>query len=93
MEMVIDFPGGARVDAHFNEFTVPKISERFSTLITSPRKLIAPRMAKEVLGTSVSDRMLNISIILSLGIITSKVPVDIRVPVCFETFKVLETCL
>ena len=23
MEMIIDFPGGARVDAHFNEFTVP----------------------------------------------------------------------
>lgn len=22
MEMIIDFPGGARVDAHFNEFTV-----------------------------------------------------------------------
>ncbi len=23
MEMIIDFPGGARVDAHFGEFTVP----------------------------------------------------------------------
>lgn len=23
MEMIIDFPGGARVDAHFNGFTVP----------------------------------------------------------------------
>lgn len=23
MEMIIDFPGGARVDAHFGPFTVP----------------------------------------------------------------------
>ena len=23
MEMIIDFPGGSRVDAHFNQFTVP----------------------------------------------------------------------
>jgi len=34
MEMLIDFPGGARVDAHFNQFTVktdqpPQPSDKF----------------------------------------------------------------
>ena len=31
MEMIIDFPGGARVDAHFGPFTVPTDQPPYST--------------------------------------------------------------
>ncbi len=34
MEMIIDFPGGARVDAHFGPFTVPTDQPPYSTAPT-----------------------------------------------------------
>jgi putative redox protein len=36
MEMIIDFPGGARVDAHFGPFTVPTDQPSYNGMASAP---------------------------------------------------------
>ena len=45
MEILVDFPGGSRVDAHFGNFTVPNRSTSYCQLRRRPSKFSSPPLA------------------------------------------------